>query len=39
MDNSLYKDIIQEQIKNKHFYKINNNVPSDGILIKNNNIF
>ena len=40
MDNSLYKDIIQKQIKNKHFYKINNNVPCRGILIliKNNNI-
>jgi len=40
MDKSLYRDILQEQIKNKHFYKINNNVPRGGIIIiiQNNDI-
>jgi hypothetical protein len=33
MDSSLYKEIIQEQIRNKHFYKTDNNAPRDGILI------
>lgn len=40
MEESKFKELIEEQVKNKQYYKANNNVPNGGIIIeiKNNKI-